>query len=83
MFSAPVVRPWPIPILPVVTVDHSTGVAAAAEAATVSMTGDVSVSPATVAAVPPRDTEVEPIVTEELVSAPFGMLVSPAPDPEN
>jgi hypothetical protein len=41
------------------------------------------VSPATVVTVEPRETEVDPIVTLELVNAELGIEVNPAPDPEN
>ena len=39
------------------------------------------VNPANVVDVPPNEILVEPTVTELFVSAPFGILVSPAPDP--
>ena len=41
------------------------------------------VKPAIVVAVPPKLTEVEPIVIDEFVSAPLGMLVRDAPEPLN
>ena len=39
------------------------------------------VNPAIVVTVPPKLTEVEPIVMDELVNAAFGMLVRFAPEP--
>ena len=41
----------------------------------VIIVGLVNVRPATVAAVPPRDTAVDPIVTDELVKSAFGIVV--------
>jgi hypothetical protein len=83
ILRAPVVSPAPIAIDPVVIVGHSDGVAAAADAEIESMTGVVRVSPATVAAVPPRDTEVLPIVTEELVRPALGIVATdPRTPPE-
>ena len=44
---------------------------------------DTEVSPARVVEEEPSDIAVVPIVTDELVRAPFGIEVSPAPLPEN
>ena len=41
----------------------------------------IDVSPANVVAVPPKDTLVEPIVTDEFVSALLGILVSVLVEP--